>query len=159
MIAVKSNENERKFVKVNDGRNCQKPSVYAGLRHFAQLRESLKGYFEPCYPHHKQSLFCLPGQKRLLMSYWNNKCKNRAKASKIGQKQAKSGFKAVNRLLRSLIFCFQQSIITHNSVVLYDSFYAASNPKKCSDNRARIIGRLRFTAVHSPKLAFYSKKG
>lgn len=56
MIAVKSNENERKFVKVYDGRNRQKPSVYAGSRHFAQARESSKSYFEPCYPHQTQEI-------------------------------------------------------------------------------------------------------
>ena len=62
--------------------------------------------------------------------------------AKIGENQAKSGFGAVSRLLRSPIFCFQRSKITQNTGVHFGSFYAARNPKKCSDNRARTICRL-----------------
>jgi len=93
MIAVKSNENERKFVKAYDDRNRQKPSVYAGSRHFAQARESLKGYFEPCYPHHNETSFACRGKRGFL---WH--------IGIIWAKQANWGFRTASQLLRSPIW-------------------------------------------------------
>jgi hypothetical protein len=57
--------------------------------------------------------------------------------AKRGENQAKSGFGAVDWLLRRPIFCFQTSKIAQNAGVHFGSFYAASNPKKCSDHWAR----------------------
>jgi len=63
MIAVKSNENERKFVKAYGGRNRQKPSVYAGLQHFVKARKTFVRDFEPCYPHHNETSFVYQGKR------------------------------------------------------------------------------------------------
>ncbi len=73
--------------------------------------------FKSHFPHHKRNLFCLPRQERVFLAFW---AKNRAN-------NRKTGFGAVDRLLRSPIFCFQRQKQSENAGVHIESLCFASN--------------------------------
>ena len=65
--------------------------------------------FKSCWARHEKSLFCLPRQERFFPAF-------RAKNKQI---YAISGFGAVDRLLRSPIFCVQRRKRSQNAGVLF----------------------------------------
>ena len=65
--------------------------------------------FKSCHSDHEKSLFCLPRQERFFPAF-------RAKNKQI---YAISGFGAVDRLLRSPIFCVQRRKRSQNAGVLF----------------------------------------
>ena len=75
--------------------------------------------------HHKRNLFCLPGQERVLLAFW----------AKIGHITVKSGFGAVDRLLRSLFFCVQAPKTAENAGVLFAFLCSAKKEQKCFGGR------------------------
>ena len=59
---------------------------------------------------HKRNLFCLPRQERFFLAFW----------AKYRANNRKTGFGAVNWLLRSSIFCFQRQKLPENTGVLFE---------------------------------------
>lgn len=68
---------------------------------------------------HKRNLFCLPRQERFFLAF---RAKYRANIRK-------TGFGAVDRLLRSPIFCFQRQKLHENTGVLFEFLCSAKNTK------------------------------
>lgn len=73
--------------------------------------------FESRWPHHKRNLFCLPRQERFFLAF----------RSKYRANHRKMGFGAVDRLLRSPIFCFQRQKQSENVGVHIEFLCFASN--------------------------------
>ena len=68
----------------------------------------------------ERNLFCLPEQKRFLLAFW----------SKIGQIEAKSGFKTVDQPSGSPIFSFQTEKMVKNGGVLFAFLFSVKKSKK-----------------------------
>ena len=66
---------------------------------------------------HKRNLFCLPRQERFFLAFW----------AKYKANHRKMGFGAVDRLLRSPIFCFQRQKQSENAGVHIKFLCFASN--------------------------------
>ena len=73
--------------------------------------------FKSHFPHHKRNLFCLPRQERFFLDFW----------AKYKANHRKMGFGAVDRLLRSPIFCFQRQKQSENAGVHIEFLCFASN--------------------------------
>ena len=123
---------------------------------------SYVSYLLDSLTHHKRNVFCLPRQKAFFSAFW----------AKIGQNQAKQGFGAVDRLLRSPIFCFRRQEKPENAGVLFAFLCSVKKTKKCPPSgiwtfqkelAGKIIGKMRKTqswakprkSLHSNGLRFF----
>ena len=70
---------------------------------------------------HKRNLFCLPRQERFFLAF----------RAKYRANKRKTGFGAVDRLLRSPVFCVQQQKYTEIAVVQIEFLCFASNYEMC----------------------------
>ena len=87
------------------------------------------GQVEAFFPCQLINLFCLPRQERFFLAFWAEK----------GQNTVKSGFGAVDRLLRSPIYCFQGSKTVKDDGVLFEFLCSVKKEQKGLGGRTRTL--------------------
>ena len=85
---------------------------------------------------HQRNLFCLPRQKGFFLAFWG----------KNGLNMGKSGFDAVDWLLRSPIFCFQRQEQPENAGVLFAFLCSVKKEQKGVGGGSRTDYSLRISS-------------